>query len=101
VHNWLRIVMGHSVGFEVGAPLWFAAAWLLAGIGFVVGAWGFWRHRNWWERVVLASALASLALEMLAGVSLQPGPYASAAVFNVLAISLLLIPRTRQQLAHR
>jgi len=46
----LRIVMalalaahgiGHSVGFGVAAPLWFAAAWLLPGAGFVIGAWVF------------------------------------------------------------
>ena len=92
--------VGHSVGFGVAAPLWFAAAWLLPGVGFVIGAWGFWTHRSWWEPLVLSSAVASVALEALVGVSLQPGPYASAAVFNALAIVLLLVPRTRQQLAH-
>ena len=92
--------VGHSVGFGVAAPLWFAAAWLLPGAGFVIGAWAFWTHRTWWASVVFGSALASLALEAIAGVSLQPGPYASAAVFNALAIILLLLPRTRRQLAH-
>src|ERR1041385_7320952 len=105
----LRIVMalalaahgiGHSVGFGVAAPLWFAAVWLLPGAGFVIGAWAFWTHRTWWEPVVFGSALASLALEAIAGVSLQPGPYASVAVFNTFAIILLLLPRTRRQLAH-
>ena len=109
MHNALRIVIalalaahgaGHSVGFGVAVPLWFAAAWLLPGAGFLVGAWGFWRDRDWWEPLVLGSALASSALEILAGVSLQPGPYASAAVFNALATGLLLVPRTRQWLAH-
>ena len=92
--------VGHSVGFGVAAPLWFAAAWLLPGAGFVIGAWAFWTHRTWWASVVFGSALASLALEAIAGVSLQPGPYASAAVFNALAIILLLLPQTRRQLAH-
>ena len=92
--------LGHSVGFGVAAPLWFAAAWLLRGAGFVIGAWAFWTHQPWWESLIFGSALASLALEAIAGVSLQPGPYASAAVFNALAIILLLLPRTRHQLAH-
>jgi hypothetical protein len=87
--------VGHSVGFGVAAPLWFAAAWLLPGAGFVIAAWAVWTHRTWWEPVVFGSALASLALEAVAGVSLQPGPYASAAVFNALAIILLLVPRMR------
>jgi hypothetical protein len=107
VQNVLHIVIalalaahgvGHGVGFGVDAPLRFAAAWLLPGIGFVVGAWGFWRHRSWWQPLVLTSAVASLVLQIVAGVWLQPGPYASAAVFNILAISVLLIPRTRHQL---
>ena len=92
--------LGHSVGFAAAAPLWLAAAWLLPGAGFVIGAWAFWTHRTWWEPVVLGSALASLALEAIAGVSLQAGPYASAAAFNALAIILLLVPRTCRQLAH-
>jgi hypothetical protein len=109
VQNSVRIVItlalavhgvGHTVGFGVPAPSWFAAAWLLAGAGFVMGAWAFWTHRSWWEPVVFCSALASLALEAMAGVSLQPGPYASAAIFNALTIILLLVPRTRRQLAH-
>jgi hypothetical protein len=109
VQNSLRLVialalaahgLGHSVGFGVAAPLWFAAAWLLPGAGFVIGAWAFWTHRTWWEPVVFGSALASLAFEVIAGVSLQPGPYASAAVFNGLAIILLLVPQTRRPLAN-
>ena len=109
MQNSLRIVialalaahgLGHTVGFGVAAPLWFAAAWLLAGAGFVLGAWAFWTHRSWWESVVFGSALASLALEAIAGVSLQPGPYVSAAIFNALTIILLLVPRTRRQVAH-
>ena len=109
MHNTLRILIalaiaahgvGHSVGLGVAAPLWFAAAWVLPGVAFVAGAWGVWRQRDWWEPLVLAAAVASLALELLAGVALQVGPYAWAAVFNVLAIGLLVIPRTRQQLSH-
>jgi hypothetical protein len=109
MQNSLRIVIavalaahgvGHTVGLGVAAPLWFAAAWLLPGIGFAIGAWAFWTHRGWWEPLVFGSALASLGLEVIAGVSLQLGPYASAAAFNALAIILLLVPRTRHQLAH-
>jgi hypothetical protein len=109
VQNSVRIVivlalaahgLGHIVGFGVAAPLWFAAAWLLPGASFVIVAWAFWTHRSWWEPVVFGSALASLALEAIARVSLEPGPYASAAIFNALAIILLLVPRTRRQLAH-
>jgi hypothetical protein len=109
VQNSVRIVIvlalaahsvGHSVGFAVAPPLWFGAAWVVPGAGFLIGAWAFWTHRSWWEPVVFGSALASLALEAIAGVSLQPGPFASAAVFNALAIILLLVPRTRHQLAH-
>lgn len=108
VENSLRIVialalaahgLGHSVGFGAAAALWFAAAWLLPGAGFVIGAWAFWTHRSWWEPVVFSSALVSLGLEAIASVSLQPAPYASAAAFNTLAIILLLVPRTRRQLA--
>ncbi len=108
MQNSLRIVIalalaahgvGHSVGFALAVPLWFAAAWLLPGAGFVIGAWAFWTHRTWWEPVVLGSALASLALEAIAGVPLEPGAYASAAVFNALAIILLLVPRTRRRFA--
>jgi hypothetical protein len=91
--------LGHTVGFGVGAPVWFAAAWLLPGLGFVVGSWGFWKHFSWWQPVTISSAILSLALEGLVGVSLQPGPYASAAVFNVLVLLVLLVPRTRQLVA--
>jgi len=103
----LRIVMalalaahgiGHSVGFGVAAPLWFAAAWLLPGAGFVLGAWAFWTHRGWWESLIFGSAIVSLGLEAIARVSVEPGPYASAAIFNTLAIILLIVPRTRHQL---
>jgi len=52
-----------------------------------------------WEYLILGSALTSLGLEAIARVSVEPGPYASAAVFNTLAIILLLVPRTRHQLA--
>jgi hypothetical protein len=109
MQNSLRILLalalvahgiGHTIGFGVAAPLWFAAAWLIPGAGFVIGAWDLWTHQSWWEPLVFGSALASLALEVMAGVSLQPGPYASAAVFNALAIILLQVPRTRHQLAH-
>jgi hypothetical protein len=109
MQSWLRVVIalalavhgiGHTVGFGVAAPLWFAAAWLLPGAGFVFGAWAFWTHRTWWESLIFGSAIASFGLEAIARVSLQPGPYASAAVFNVLAIILLLVPRTRHQLVH-
>jgi hypothetical protein len=109
VQNTVRIVialalaahgLGHTVGFGLTAPLWFAVAWLFAGAGFVIGAWAFWTRRTWWEPVVFGSAIASFGLEAIAGVSLQPGPYASAAVFNALTMILLLVPRTRHQLAH-
>ena len=92
--------VGHTVGFGVGAPLWFAAVWIVPGVGFVVGAWSLWKHMGWWPPLVLVSAIASLALEALAGVSLQPGPYASAAVFNTVAMLALFVPRTRQHLAN-
>jgi len=69
------------------------------GAGFVIGGWAFWTHRAWWEYLILGSALTSLGLEAIARVSVEPGPYASAAVFNTLAIILLLVPRTRHQLA--
>jgi hypothetical protein len=36
---------------------------------------------------------------VIAGVALQTGPYASAAAF-VLVLLVLMMPRTRQQLAH-
>jgi len=68
---------------------------------FVIGAWGFWTHRSGWEPLVSGgSALTSLALEVMAVVALQPGPYALAAVFNAVAIILPLVPRIRRQLAH-
>jgi hypothetical protein len=35
----------------------------------------------------------------LSGVSLEPGPCASAAAFNVLVVLVLLVPRGRQLLA--
>jgi hypothetical protein len=35
-------------------------------------------------------------LEALAGVPLQPGPYANAAVFNMAVVVVLLIPKTRR-----
>lgn len=104
MQNSVRLVIvlalaAHCCVRTCAAPLVRVAAWLVPGLGFVIGACAFWTHRSWWEPVVFGSALASLALEVMAGVSPQPGPYASAAVFNALAIILLLVPRTRHQLA--
>jgi hypothetical protein len=97
--GWPRTGWGTRSASGVGAQVWFAAAWLLPGLGFVVGSWGFCKHISWWHPVTIAFAVLSLALEGLAGVSLQPGPYASAAVFNVLVLLVLLVPRTRQLVA--
>ena len=91
-----RCTAWHTIGLAVPLPVWFAGIWLVPGIGFVAAAWGFWKHTLWWITVALVSAIASLAPEAVAGLPLRAGPYASAAVFNVVILLVLLIPRTRQ-----
>ena len=89
---------GHAVGFWMGVPGWFAAAWLVPGAGFLIGAWGFSQHASWWSLVLVGSAAASLALAGLAKVGLQAGPYASASVFNAVVIGAVLLTSGRRLL---
>ena len=90
--------IGHAVGFWMGVPGWFAAAWLLPGAGFLAGAWGFSQHATWWPVVLVGSGAISLLLASVARVGLQPGPYASAAVFNAIVIGTILFTNGRRLL---
>jgi hypothetical protein len=87
--------VGHAVGFWLPVPTWFALAWLLPGIGFLIGSWAFWQRADWWPLVVLLAALASLLLVLLTG-ELKAGPFASAFLFDLAVIVALVVPWSRR-----
>src|SRR4051812_6485810 len=88
--------VGHAVGFWLGVPAWFAATWLLPGVGFLVGAWGFWRHAEWWPIVVAVSAVASLLALALQGGAPRQAPVGSALAFDLVVLAALLVPWSRR-----
>ncbi|MGH2352161.1 MAG: hypothetical protein ACRDJN_11180 [Chloroflexota bacterium] len=91
--------VGHAVGFWMPVPAWFRLLWLLPGLAFLVGAWAFWQHAEWWPVAVGAAAAASLLTIVLAPSTLRLGPYGSAFVFNALTLLVLLAPQGRRLLA--
>ena len=38
--------VGHAVGCWMPVPTWFKVAWLLPGLGFLVGNWGLWQRAD-------------------------------------------------------
>jgi hypothetical protein len=92
---------GHAVGFWMPVPAWFAVAWLVPGAAVGAGAWGVWRRAGWWPVVVLAAAVLSLLALVLVPSAAQRGPYGSALALDLLAILVLLVPRTRRAVAAR
>ena len=80
-------------------PAWFAVAWLLPGVGFLVGAWGLWQHADWWPAVLVASAAASLLVLALPAGALRQAPYGSALAFDLLVILAIAVPWGRRLLA--
>jgi hypothetical protein len=61
--------IGHAVGFWMAVPSWFVFAWLLLGVGFLAGAWGFWQLADWSPAVLVVSAAASLLMLALISVT--------------------------------
>jgi hypothetical protein len=88
--------IGHAVGFWMPVPTWFAAAWLLPGLGFLVGAWGLWQQAGWWPAALIASAMVSLLMAALPAGALRAGPYGSALAFDVLVILAVAAPWGRR-----
>ena len=39
--------VGHAVGFWMSVPTWLTVAWLVPGIGFLVGGWALWQRVDW------------------------------------------------------
>ena len=64
----------------------FAVAWLLPGVGFLAGAWGFWQHAAWAPAGLVASAAASLLLLALPTGALRHAPYGAALAFDALPV---------------
>ena len=91
--------IGHAVGFWMAVPAWFAVAWLLPGVGFVAGAWGFWQHAAWAPAVLVASAAASLLMLALPTGALRQAPYGSALAFDLLVILAIVAPSGRRLVA--
>jgi hypothetical protein len=89
--------LGHAAGFWTAAPTWFGAAWLVPGIGFLVGSWAFWQGAEWASLAILASAVLSMLLILLSE-ALTPGPIASAFAFNLALVLTLLVPWSRRLL---
>jgi hypothetical protein len=90
---------GHAVGFGMPVPAWFRLLWLLAGLAFLAGTWGFWQRADWWPAVVGGAAAASLLTVVLVPGALRLGPYGSAFVFDVLTLLVLLVPHGRRLVA--
>jgi hypothetical protein len=91
--------IGHAVGFWMAVPAWFAVSWLLPGIGFLVGSWGFWQHALWSPAVIIASAMMSiLMLAEPTGASRQ-APYGVALAFDLLVILAIAVPWSRRFIA--
>ena len=91
--------VGHAVGFWMAVPGWFALAWLLPGVGFLAGAWGFWEHAAWAPAVLVASAAASLLMLALPTGALRQAPYGSALAFDLLVIFAFAVPWSRRLMA--
>jgi hypothetical protein len=91
--------LGHTLGFWVAVPPWFALLWLLPGIGFLAGAWGYWQGEEWWPAIVGLSALGSLVILTFPTGVLRLAPFRSALAFDLLMIALTTLPWTRQLLA--
>jgi hypothetical protein len=90
--------IGHAVGFWMAVPAWFAFAWLLPGVGFLVGAWGFWQQADWWPAALAASAAASLLMLALPTGALRQGPYGSAVAFDLVVFLAIAVPWSRRLL---
>src|SRR5215467_8094506 len=91
--------VGHSVGFWMPVPLWFAFAWLVPGAAFVGTAWGAWNHAEWWPFATIGAAFISAGMLLLQlNVLRAPGPFASAFGFDLLAVAVLLLPWSRRLL---
>jgi hypothetical protein len=86
--------VGHTVGFWISVPLWFAFLWVLPGASFASAAWGVWTQADWWPVVTIAAALVSGALLLLLQPTAlrAPGPLVSALAFDLVALAALLLP---------
>ena len=91
--------IGHAVGFWLPVPAWFAVGWLLPGVGFLVGSWGFWQHAGWSPAALAASATASLLMLVMPTGALRQAPYGSALVVDLLVILASAVPWSRRLMA--
>jgi hypothetical protein len=91
--------VGHTVGFWMKVPLWFELFWMLAGAGFVAGAWGFWQRTDWWPTAIALSAAGSLIVMMLPHGVFDVTPFSAALAFNLVTLFVLIVPTSRQWLS--
>lgn len=88
--------LGHTVGFWMPVPPWFALLWTLPGVGFLVGAWGVWNDDAWWPAVVMLSSMASVVVLTFPTGVLHLTPFRSALGLNLVmfaAVGLFSVRR--------
>ena len=88
--------VGHTVGFWMAVPPWFALLLTLPGVGFLAGAWGYWNGDPWWPAVVVLAALASFVVLTFPTGVLRLAPFRAALIFDMLTITTVSLPWTRQ-----
>lgn len=83
-HSWLLGDGGLAKGMG-------ALVWLVALVGFVAAAFGFFREVAWWQTAAMVSAAVSTVGLVLFWTRPSTSPAISALVFNLLVLAALLI----------